>query len=50
MMNQVHELNFFFSETVQRGSVAHRASYSMGTEVISQGWSSQGTKLITHLH
>jgi len=31
MMNQVHELNFFFSQTVHAGSVAHTASYSMGT-------------------
>jgi len=36
---------FLFSKTVQTGSGAHPASYSMGTRVLSQGSGSQGIKL-----
>jgi hypothetical protein len=37
-------------QNVQISYVRHPASYSMGTEVLSQGYSSRGMKLTTHLH
>ena len=40
----------FSPRTVQNGSGAHPASYSMITRVLSLGWRSQRVKLTTHLH
>jgi hypothetical protein len=42
--------DFLFLKTVQTGSGAHPASYSMGTRVLSQESGSQGIKLTIHLH
>jgi len=42
--------DFLFSKTVQTGSGAHPASYSMGTRVLSRGSGSQGIMLTIHLH
>jgi len=42
--------DFLFWRTVQTGSGAHPASYSMGTRVLSQESSSQGIKPTIHLH
>ena len=37
-------------QNVQTNYVRHPASYSMGNGVFSQGYSSRGMKLTTHLH
>ena len=42
--------NFSLLQNVQTVSEAHPASYSVGTGVLSCGWSSWDLKLTTHLH
>ena len=42
--------DFSCLQNVQSSSVHHSASYSMGTGVLSQGYSNRGMKLIIHLY
>ena len=39
-----------FLQNVQTASGAHPALYSMGSGVLSRGYSGRGVKLTTHLH
>jgi hypothetical protein len=41
---------FSLYQTVKKGSVAHTASYSIGTEFISEGYRGQDMKLTYDLH
>jgi hypothetical protein len=41
---------FLYTNTVQSGSAANTASYSMGVGVLFLGQSGEGVKLTIHLH
>jgi hypothetical protein len=46
----VEAREFYLLQYVYTRSVAHSASYSIGTRVISQPYGNVGVKLNTHLH